>query len=115
MVVTVISLNMNMNDNKVLYAASFGVVASLATLGALRWWCGGNQLPYPPGPKGYPLIGSLLGVPQDVPIWQAFSSIAQKYSKWWASSSKCVTQGAATSRHRCAVHENVFKGIRRLE
>ena len=105
----------NMNDSKVLYAASFGVAASLAALGVLSWQHSEGRPPYPPGPKGYPLIGSVLDVPQDVPIWQAFGSIARQHSEWLTSSSKYVTQGAAASRHRRAVHENAFKRVSRFE
>lgn len=70
------SLSMD-NDNVVYVAAA----VSLATLGMLRWQRGGNQPPYPPGPRRYPLIGSILGLPRGVPIWQAFVSVARKYSE----------------------------------
>jgi hypothetical protein len=69
-----------MNDKKVLYAASLFAATSLAALVWRRR--GDSRPPYPPGPKGYPLVGSVLDIPRDVPVWQGFSSIAQKYSKW---------------------------------
>ena len=68
-----------MSDNRVLYTASLFAAASFAAL-VLRWQRNGDRLPYPPGPKGYPLIGSALDVPRDIPIWKAFISIAQKHS-----------------------------------
>ena len=68
-----------MNDNKALYAASLCAVASLTAL-VLRWQRTDSRLPYPPGPRGYPLIGSALDIPRDIPIWKYFTSIAQKYS-----------------------------------
>ena len=68
-----------MSDNKVLYAASLCAGASFAAL-VLRWRRNGGRLPYPPGPKGYPLIGSALDIPRDTPIWKAFISMAQKHS-----------------------------------
>ena len=39
-------------------------------------------MPYPPGPKGYPVIGNVLDIPQDVPLWKALMSMAEKYSEW---------------------------------
>ena len=69
------------NDNAVYYVASICAAVSLATLGMLRWQRGSNQPPYPPGPRRYPLVGSILGLPRGVPIWQAFISVARKYSK----------------------------------
>ena len=68
-----------MSDNKAVYAASLCAAASFAAL-VLRWLRDDGRLPYPPGPKGYPLIGSALDVPRDIPIWKAFISIAEKHS-----------------------------------
>jgi len=42
------------------------------------------RLSYPPGPKGYPLIGNVLDIPQDVPLWKALMSVAAKHSEWTA-------------------------------
>ena len=69
----------SMSDNKVLYAASLCAVASVAAL-VLQWQRNGSRLSYPPGPRGYPLVGSALDVPRNTPIWKAFITIAQKYS-----------------------------------
>ena len=68
-----------MNDNRVLYAASVCAAAFFAAL-VLRCQHDVSRLPYPPGPKGYPLVGNALEVPRDTPIWKTFISIAQKYS-----------------------------------
>ena len=40
------------------------------------------RLPYPPGPKGYPVIGNVLDIPQDVPLWGVLMQMAEKYSEW---------------------------------
>jgi cytochrome P450 len=68
-----------MSDNKVFYAASLCTAASFVAL-VLRWQRSRSRLPYPPGPKGYPLIGSAFDVPQDTPIWKTFISIAQNHN-----------------------------------
>ena len=68
-----------MSDNRVLCAVSLSAAAFFAAL-VLRWRRNDSRPPYPPGPMGYPLIGSALGIPRDTPIWKAFISIAQKYS-----------------------------------
>ena len=68
-----------MDNDKTLYAASLCLAGSLALV--WRWRQNRNKAPYPPGPKGYPLIGNILDIPQDVPIWQAFIPMGQKFSE----------------------------------
>lgn len=41
-----------------------------------------TRLPYPPGPKGYPVIGNVLDIPKDVPLWMALVQMTEKYSEW---------------------------------
>ena len=103
-----------MGDSKMLYAASFCAATSLAAL-VLRWQRGGSRPPYPPGPRGYPLIGNVLDVPRDVPIWKGLSSIAQKYSKCLAPAGRDLTRNAFVLRHRCTVHEAIFEGLHSSE
>ena len=39
------------------------------------------RLPYPPGPKGYPVIGNVFDIPQGAPVWKAAVSMGETYSK----------------------------------
>ena len=39
------------------------------------------KLPYPPGPRGYPVIGNVLDIPPGVPLWKAVIPMAEEYSK----------------------------------
>ena len=36
-------------------------------------------LPYPPGPKSYPILGNSLDLPLSVPIWETFVSLANDH------------------------------------
>ena len=41
------------------------------------------RLPYPPGPKGYPVIGNILDILQDDPLQKVLMSMAEEYSEWF--------------------------------
>jgi len=69
-----------MTDEGTLLAASLCAAASLAL--AWKWQNNRKRPPYPPGPKGYPLIGNILDLPQDIPVWQMFVALAQKSGKY---------------------------------
>ena len=57
------------------------LLAIVASLVFIRKRRRNDGPPFPPGPKGYPLIGGVLDVPQDVPLWQALASMGEKYSE----------------------------------
>ena len=42
------------------------------------------RLPLPPGPKGYPIIGNVLDILQDLPLWKILMSMAGENSEWAA-------------------------------
>jgi hypothetical protein len=68
-----------MGDEKTLIAASLCAAVSFALV--FKWRRNRNRLPHPPGPKGYPIIGNTLDLARNVPIWQAFMPLAQKFGK----------------------------------
>ena len=37
------------------------------------------KFPYPPGPRGLPLIGNILDLPRDMHIWEGFTQMAETY------------------------------------
>ena len=63
-----------MIDISVLYSLLFGVFI----LALLRKWTR-HTLPYPPGPKGYPILGNVLDLPKNVPIWESLTSLKNRY------------------------------------
>ena len=65
-----------MIDSSALYLPLFGLV----TLALVRKWRR-PSLPYPPGPKGYPILGNALDLSMSVPIWESFTSLADLYGK----------------------------------
>ena len=66
-----------MRDDKALYTATLCAAASLALI--WKWRQKESRPPYPPGPRGYPLIGNVLDIPRNIPIWQALIPMAQKF------------------------------------
>jgi hypothetical protein len=44
--------------------------------------------PYPPGPKGYPILGNVLDLPTNVPIWESLTSLANRQGSFDVVSSR---------------------------
>jgi hypothetical protein len=96
-----------------LYAASLCAAVSLALV--LKWQRSGSRPPYPPGPRAYPLIGSVLAVPRDVPIWKGFMSIAKELGRCLTLTEGYSTKATAVPRHKRVVPEAIFDRLRRSE
>jgi len=63
-----------MIDIFALYPLLFGVFIL-----ALVWRQKRSTLPYPPGPKGYPILGNVLDLTMGVPLWEDITSLANRY------------------------------------
>ena len=63
-----------MIDTFALYPLLFGVFIL-----AFFWKRKKSSLPYPPGPKGYPILGNVLDLTKGVPLWEDVTSLANRY------------------------------------
>jgi len=63
-----------MIDISALYPLVFGVFI----LAFVRRWKR-PTLPYPPGPKGYPILGNVLDLTTSVPLQEDITSLADRY------------------------------------
>lgn len=41
-----------------------------------------GRLPYPPGPSPLPLVGNIRDIPLDIPQYELYETMAQKYGTW---------------------------------
>ena len=78
-----------------LYGVSICAATCLALI--LKWQRSATRPPYPPGPARYPLIGSVLEIPRDVPAFKVFVSMAEKFSRWSTPTEGCQTKYVTVS------------------
>jgi len=60
--------------------SALAVITVVIALALLRKQRAPRRLPYPPGPKGYPVIGNLLDFPKGL-IWEGFAKMAAEHGK----------------------------------
>ncbi|KAF5335103.1 hypothetical protein D9611_010868 [Ephemerocybe angulata] len=59
---------------------AWGFISILTLRVLYRWWSGtnGSGLPYPPGPKGYPVINNFFDMPMHKE-WEVYRDLSKKY------------------------------------
>lgn len=91
-----------MSDDKVLYLSFLCAATSLVLI--WRWGRGetaGRR--FPPGPRGLPLLGNVLDLSKDVPIWQTFQSMAQDYRMHLGPTFPDLTELAYSQTQMCYI------------
>jgi len=72
-------------------------------------------LSYPPGPKGYPILGNVLDLPQNVPFWESLTSLANRHGALPSYSVLRKFPKLSPERHRCPILTTRGRGHGRPE
>ena len=76
---SLLALTMSISEKYV--GPTLAVVATVVALAVLRRQLASRRTtPYPPGPKGYPVIGNVFDFPKN-PIWEGFTKMAQEHGE----------------------------------
>jgi hypothetical protein len=59
---------------------ALAVIATALALAIVRRRWTSKRPPYPPGPKGYPIIGNVFDFPEN-PIWEGLTRMAREYGE----------------------------------
>ena len=59
---------------------ALAVVATAVAFALVRRKWTSRHPPYPPGPKGYPIIGNVFDFPEN-PIWEGFAKMAREHGE----------------------------------
>lgn len=57
-----------------------GLAVVATALALMRKKLASRRLAYPPGPKGYPIVGNVFDFPQN-PVWEGLARMAKEYSE----------------------------------
>ena len=72
------------DDSKTLFHLAIPVGVTVSAVALARYFrtrgiLNQPNLPYPPGPKGLPLIGNILDLPRGMHLWEGFAQMAELY------------------------------------
>lgn len=59
---------------------ALAVIATAIAFAVVRRRLGSKRRSYPPGPKGYPIIGNAFDIPEH-PVWEGLAKMAQEHGK----------------------------------
>jgi hypothetical protein len=69
---------MSMSEKYLGLGLAAAVTAIIFTVVRRQW--ASKRAPYPPGPKGYPIIGNVFDFPKG-PTWEGLTRMAQEYGE----------------------------------
>ena len=65
-----------------LYVLPIVLIAASIVYNRLKRRKRSRSFPLPPGPKGLPIIGNVLDIPRDIPLWEASLALGRRYSQF---------------------------------
>jgi hypothetical protein len=69
-----------MSTSWMYFGSALVVVTTAIAFILLREKRTSGSLPYPPGPKGYPIMGNIFDLPEN-PLWEGLTKMAQDYGE----------------------------------